>query len=79
MPTYARANLVFERGEGAWLVSTNGERYLDFASGVAVNALGHAHPKLVAALTEQAQQAVAQLQPLSRRRPGAAGGAAVPR
>jgi acetylornithine/N-succinyldiaminopimelate aminotransferase len=54
MPTYARANLVFERGEGAWLVSTTGERYLDFASGVAVNALGHAHPRLIAALTEQA-------------------------
>jgi acetylornithine/N-succinyldiaminopimelate aminotransferase len=54
MPTYARANLVFERGEGAWLVSTAGERYLDFASGVAVNALGHAHPRLIAALTEQA-------------------------
>ena len=56
MPTYARANLVFERGEGAWLVATSGERYLDFASGVAVNALGHAHPKLVAALTEQASK-----------------------
>jgi acetylornithine/N-succinyldiaminopimelate aminotransferase len=54
MPTYARANLVFERGEGAWLIATDGQRYLDFASGVAVNALGHAHPKLIAALTEQA-------------------------
>jgi len=54
MPTYARANLVFERGEGAWLVSTTGDRYLDCASGVAVNALGHAHPKLTAALAEQA-------------------------
>src|SRR5439155_10042941 len=54
MPTYARQNIVFEKGEGAWLVSTTGERYLDFASGVAVNALGHAHPKLIAALTEQA-------------------------
>ena len=56
MPTYARQNVVFERGEGAWLISTSGERYLDFASGVAVNALGHAHPKLVAALTEQAHK-----------------------
>jgi acetylornithine/N-succinyldiaminopimelate aminotransferase len=56
MPTYARQNVVFERGEGAWLVSKSGERYLDFGSGVAVNALGHAHPKLVAALTEQAQK-----------------------
>jgi len=54
MPTYARQNVVFERGEGAWLIAAGGERYLDFASGVAVNALGHAHPRLIAALTEQA-------------------------
>jgi acetylornithine/N-succinyldiaminopimelate aminotransferase len=56
MGTYARQNVVFERGEGAWLIAKDGERYLDFGSGVAVNALGHAHPKLVAALTEQAQK-----------------------
>jgi acetylornithine/N-succinyldiaminopimelate aminotransferase len=56
LPAYARADLAFERGEGAWLQATNGERYLDFASGVAVNVLGHAHPHLVAALTEQAQK-----------------------
>jgi acetylornithine/N-succinyldiaminopimelate aminotransferase len=54
MGTYARQNLVFARGEGSWLYTEAGEAYLDFASGVAVNALGHAHPKLVAALTEQA-------------------------
>ena len=54
LPTYARAPLAFERGEGAWLVSREGERYLDFGAGIAVNALGHAHPHLVAALTEQA-------------------------
>jgi len=54
MPTYARADLAFERGEGAWLVGTDGRRYLDFAGGVAVSAVGHAHPKLVAAITEQA-------------------------
>jgi acetylornithine/N-succinyldiaminopimelate aminotransferase len=54
MPTYARADLAFERGEGAWLVADNGDRYLDFAAGVAVNVLGHAHPHLVAALTDQA-------------------------
>ena len=54
MGTYARQDVVFERGEGSWLISTSGERYLDFGSGVAVNALGHAHPALVAALTEQA-------------------------
>lgn len=56
LPTYARVDLAFERGEGAWLTATNGDRYLDFTSGVAVNALGHAHPHLVAALTEQAQK-----------------------
>ena len=54
MPTYGRYDLVFERGEGSWLTTTTGERFLDFASGVAVNSLGHAHPALVAALTEQA-------------------------
>jgi acetylornithine/N-succinyldiaminopimelate aminotransferase len=54
LPTYARVDLAFERGEGAWLTATNGERYLDFTSGVAVNALGHAHPHLVAAITAQA-------------------------
>src|SRR5215203_102655 len=53
LPTYARIDLAFERGEGAWLIATNGQRYLDFASGVAVNALGHAHPHLIAAITEQ--------------------------
>ena len=53
LPTYARVDLAFERGEGAWLVATNGDRYLDFTSGVAVNALGHAHPHLVEAITKQ--------------------------
>jgi len=56
LPTYARVDLAFERGEGAWLIATNGDRYLDFTSGIAVNALGHAHPRLVAALTEQANK-----------------------
>jgi acetylornithine/N-succinyldiaminopimelate aminotransferase len=56
MATFARVHLAFERGEGVWLISTDGERYLDFTSGVAVNALGHAHPHLVAALTAQAQK-----------------------
>ena len=56
LPTYARVDLAFERGQGAWLIATDGERYLDFASGIAVNALGHAHPRLVAALTEQAHK-----------------------
>jgi len=56
LPTYARVDLAFERGEGVWLYTAAGERYLDFTSGVAVNALGHAHPALVAALTEQAHK-----------------------
>ena len=54
MPTYARADVAFERGEGAYLYAVDGARYLDFASGIAVTALGHAHPHLVAALREQA-------------------------
>ncbi len=54
LPTYNRVNLVFERGEGAWLFTRDGQRYLDFTAGIAVNVLGHAHPHLVAALTEQA-------------------------
>jgi acetylornithine/N-succinyldiaminopimelate aminotransferase len=54
LPVFARVDLGFERGEGVWLIATNGERYLDFTSGVAVNALGHAHPHLVAALQDQA-------------------------
>src|SRR5262245_23935013 len=56
LPTYARVDLAFERGEGAWLFTADGERYLDFTSGVAVNALGHAHPHVVAALAAQAQK-----------------------
>ena len=56
LPTYARSQLAFERGEGAYLFATSGERYLDFASGVAVTALGHSHPHLVKALHEQAKK-----------------------
>ncbi len=54
LPTYARAELSFERGDGAWLTATNGERYLDFGGGVAVASVGYSHPHLIAALTEQA-------------------------
>lgn len=56
MPTYNRSDVAFERGEGAYLFGTDGRRYLDFASGIAVTALGHAHPHLIEALTEQAQK-----------------------
>jgi acetylornithine/N-succinyldiaminopimelate aminotransferase len=56
LPTYARVDLAFERGEGPWLIATNGDRYLDFTAGIAVNLLGHAHPHLVDAVTEQAKK-----------------------
>ena len=55
LPTYARADLAFERGSGAYLYTTDGRKFLDFSSGVAVTSLGHAHPRLVAALTKQAE------------------------
>ncbi|RMC34277.1 aspartate aminotransferase family protein [Paracoccus alkanivorans] len=54
LPTYNRAPLAFERGEGSWAIATDGTRYLDLGAGIAVNVLGHANPDLVAALTEQA-------------------------
>ncbi|WP_449045053.1 acetylornithine transaminase [Paracoccus versutus] len=54
LPTYNRAPIAFERGEGSWAIATDGTRYLDLGAGIAVNALGHANPDLVAALTEQA-------------------------
>ena len=54
MPTYARADIAFEKGEGAYIHDTAGRRYLDFGAGIAVTALGHCHPHLVKALTEQA-------------------------
>ncbi len=54
LPTYARAPMTFVKGEGTWLIEEGGERYLDLGAGIAVTALGHAHPALVDALTEQA-------------------------
>ena len=56
MPTYARANVAFERGEGAYLYASDGRRFLDFACGIGVTGLGHAHPHLVKALTEQGKK-----------------------
>ena len=53
MHTYARADLAFERGEGPYLYTADGRRFLDFAAGIAVNSLGHSHPHLVKALQEQ--------------------------
>ncbi len=54
LPTYNRADVAFERGEGPYLYAQDGSRYLDFGAGIAVNAFGHANPRLVAALTTQA-------------------------
>ena len=54
LPTYNRAPLAFVKGEGSWLTAEDGSRYLDLGAGIAVNALGHTHPALVAAITEQA-------------------------
>ncbi|WP_306113507.1 MULTISPECIES: aspartate aminotransferase family protein [unclassified Roseovarius] len=53
LPTYNRAALTFVKGEGSWLIEQDGRRFLDLGAGIAVNALGHAHPALVKALTEQ--------------------------
>ena len=55
LPTYTRAPLSFVKGEGSWLIEADGRRFLDLGAGIAVNALGHAHPALVEALTDQAQ------------------------
>lgn len=55
LPTYSRAPLNFVKGEGSWLIEADGRRFLDFGSGIAVNALGHAHPALVARLQQQAE------------------------
>jgi len=54
LPTYNRAPLSFVKGEGSWLIEADGRRFLDLGAGIAVNVLGHAHPDLVAALTDQA-------------------------
>lgn len=56
LPTYNRAPLSFVKGEGSWLTTEDGSRYLDLGAGIAVNALGHANPDLVAALADQAQR-----------------------
>jgi acetylornithine/N-succinyldiaminopimelate aminotransferase len=56
LPTYARSPVAFVRGEGVWLEADDGERYLDLGAGIAVASLGYSHPRLVAALTAQAQQ-----------------------
>ncbi|MGK7870641.1 aspartate aminotransferase family protein [Falsiroseomonas sp. E2-1-a20] len=54
MPTYNRADLAFERGEGAWLWTTDGRRFLDFGAGIATSSIGHGHPHLTKAIADQA-------------------------
>jgi acetylornithine/N-succinyldiaminopimelate aminotransferase len=54
MPTYSRADLAFDHGRGAWLITEDGHRYLDFGAGIATSSLGHGHPHLVAAIAAQA-------------------------
>ena len=56
MTTYGRIDIAFTHGEGSFLISEDGKRYLDYASGIAVNAFGHCHPKLVEALQDQASK-----------------------
>jgi acetylornithine/N-succinyldiaminopimelate aminotransferase len=56
LPTYARADIAPDHGEGAWITTSDGQRYLDFGAGIAVNSLGHAHPHLVSALVAQASK-----------------------
>ena len=55
LPTYSRAPMAFTKGEGAWLITDDGTRYLDMGAGIAVTSLGHAHPALVQTLTDQAE------------------------
>ncbi|UYH51133.1 aspartate aminotransferase family protein [Candidatus Kirkpatrickella diaphorinae] len=58
LPVFNRIDLSFERGEGCWLFASDGRRYLDFGSGIAVSSLGHGHEALVAAITEQARRVI---------------------
>ena len=70
LPNYARADLAFERGEGAWLWTVDGRRFLDFGSGIATASLGHGHPHLAKAIAEQAAKVmhVSNLYRIPRRR-----------
>ncbi|HYP64406.1 MAG TPA: aminotransferase class III-fold pyridoxal phosphate-dependent enzyme, partial [Acidocella sp.] len=58
MPNYARANIAFTHGQGAWLVAEDGRRYLDFGAGIATSSLGHGHKHLTTAIAEQAAKVI---------------------
>ena len=58
MSTYSPSDLIFERGQGSWLFEKNGDRYLDFASGIAVNSVGHCHPHIVSEIQQQAAKLI---------------------
>ncbi len=69
MDNYGTPQLTLERGEGAYVWDADGNRYLDLVAGIAVNALGHAHPAIVDAVTEQIAQARPHLEPLRQPSP----------
>lgn len=56
LPVHKRYKVTFSHGEGAYLFDNDGKKYLDFGAGIAVNALGHCHPKMVEAITNQAKK-----------------------
>jgi acetylornithine/N-succinyldiaminopimelate aminotransferase len=70
LPVYARYPVVMERGEGVYLYDTSGNKYLDLMAGLGVNALGHAHPRMVAAMVEQAARVVHLSPQYANRYPG---------
>src|ERR671921_436730 len=72
-PVWARyTDLVVERGEGSWLVTVDGERYLDYTSGIGVTNTGHAHPRVSAAIAEQAARVIHAQQNIVHHKPGLA-------
>jgi acetylornithine/N-succinyldiaminopimelate aminotransferase len=73
LPVYARYPVVMERGEGVYLFDSSGNRYLDLMAGLGVNALGHAHPRMVAAMADQAAKIVHLSPQYANRYPGELG------
>ena len=70
-PVWGRiTNLVVDRGEGSWLITTDGERYLDYSSGIGVTNTGHAHPRVVAAIQAQAAKLLHGQQNIVYHEPG---------